>query len=338
MNNAFAFLFDEMRYEINGVEVACVRNVGLTSLAKGLLTLTPSTGKRMQNAGWLLPDDTKTKLIKTTNFDVSIPLASLMGFFEDYQNLLANSKQELILIRSRTDYNSLKIGSMPSGSAEDKAQKMPIIKISQIFWNMIHVKLSDEANAPLLKKISDGASALAIFRNYELHERPNVPKSSPITWTVKTSSQVDRPSYICVFFQTNRSANLLTDSSKFDHCNVRSVKLFINSEHWPYDQVQVDYSKGQSAQLYEMYAKFQSSYYGKDAEPLLSRDEFDTHNPMWVIDCSHQPQPLKMGGVDVKVEIIATSDIPDDTTAYCMIIHNKTVEMTPLTGQVFRIV
>jgi hypothetical protein len=215
---------------------------------------------------------------------------------------------------------------------------MPIIKISQILWNMIHVKLSDESNAPLLKKISDGASALAIFRNFELHERPNIPQSSPITWTVKTSSQVDRPSYICVFFQTNRSANLLTNSSNFDHCNVRSVRLYINSEHWPYDQVDVDFSKGQTAKLYEMYANFQKSYYGKEPEPLLSRDEFITQNPMWVIDCSHKSQQLKMGGVDVKVEIIATQDFPDDTTAYCMIIHDKTIEMTPLTGQVLRII
>jgi hypothetical protein len=337
MNNAFAFLFDEMRYEVNGVEVCCIRNPGLTSLAKGLLTLTPGTVKGMQNAGWILPDATKTKLIKGTNFDVSFPLASLMGFFEDYQNLLVNCKQELILIRSRTDYNSLKIANMPTGSEAEKAQKMPIIKISQILWHMIHVRLSDEANAPLLKKISDGASILAIFRNHELHERPNVPKSSPITWTVKTSSYVDRPSYICVFFQTNRSANLLTNSSQFDHCNVRSVKLFINSEQWPYDKVEVDFSKGQTAHLYNMYAKFQASYYGKESEPLLSRDEFIDQNPMWVIDCSHQSQPLKMGGVDVKVEIIATQDFPDDTTVFCMIIHDKTIEMTPLTSQVLRI-
>jgi hypothetical protein len=123
MNNAFAFLFSELRYEINGVEVGCIRNPGLTSLAKGLLTFTPSTAKRMQNAGWILPNQTKTHLITATNFDVTIPLASLMGFFEDYENLLVNCRQELILIRSRTDYNSLKIANMPTGSDAEKAQK-----------------------------------------------------------------------------------------------------------------------------------------------------------------------------------------------------------------------
>ncbi|CAH2015928.1 unnamed protein product [Acanthoscelides obtectus] len=38
INNAFAFLFRELRYELNGVVVDSVRNVGLTSTLKGYLS------------------------------------------------------------------------------------------------------------------------------------------------------------------------------------------------------------------------------------------------------------------------------------------------------------
>jgi hypothetical protein len=332
VNNAFAFLFDEIRYYLNDVECAVIRNVGLTSLTKGLLSYNAHTITRLQNAGWLKPSDTKTALLKTKNFDVSVPMATLLGFFEDYQNILMNAKQELILIRSRTDDNSLKVSAMP----EDVA-KLPQITLHEVTLQMVHVKVSAEADAPLLKQMSDGASAQIPFRSWEMHERPNFPKSSPVTWAVKTSSQLDRPSYVIVFFQTGRNNVLLKNATRFDHCNVRSVKLYLNSEHWPYDSFSVDFAKGQVSQLYEMYARFQKSYYGHDAEPLLSRQDFTEQNPMWVIDCSNQMQPLKLGGIDIKLEISAAADFPDDTTAYCMIIHDKMIEMTPLTNQVTRI-
>ena len=287
INNAFAFLFDEIRYEINSVEIDVTRNVGLTSLVKGLLTFSEASRTRLQNSGWLLTPDTTSTLVKEKHFDVAIPLSSLMGFFEDYQNVLMNSRQELILIRARSDANCLKIDKIP-----DDTKELPVITLKTVQWQMPHVKVSDEANAPLLEKMSKGMSATMPFRSWNLHERPNLSKTSPVTWTVKTCSQTERPSYVIVFFQTNRSNSLTKNAAEFDHCKVRSVRLYLNSDYWPHDTLSVDFEKGHVSQLYEMYAKFQSSYYAKDPEPILSRKDFSKSSPMWVIDCSNQPQPL----------------------------------------------
>ena len=331
INNAFAFLFDEIRYEINSVEIDVSRNVGLTSLVKGLLSFSESSLTRLQNSGWLRSSDTATTLVKEKNFDVAIPLSMLLGYFEDYQNVLMGARQELILIRARSDANCLKLDSTPATS-----ELMPVIKLKTVQWQMPHIKVSDEANAPLLQKMGKGMSASMPFRSWNLHERPNLSKSSPITWTVKTCSQTERPSYVIVFFQTDRSNNLLKNTANFDHCGVRSVRLYLNSDYYPHDTLSVDFAKGQVSQLYEMYAKFQQSYYGKDPEPVLSRQHFLANNPMWMIDCSNQPQPLKLGGVDIKIEINASADIPDDTSAFCLIIHDKIVKITPLTSDVRR--
>lgn len=331
VNNAFAFLFDEMRYEINGTEIDVVRNVGLTSLAKGLLSNSETSLTRLQNSGWLRNKAAVSKLVKATNFDVAIPLSSLMGFFEDYQNVLMSSRQELVLVRSRSDANCLTLEAAPPTTAA-----MPKITLNTVQWQMPHVKVSDEANAPLLAKMSKGLTATMPFRSWNLHERPNLTKSSPITWTVKTCSQTERPSYVVVFFQTGRSNTLLKNAANFDHCKVRSVRLYLNSDYYPHDTLTVDFDKGRISQLYELYARFQASYYGKEPEPVLSRDQFINENPMWVIDCSNQPLPLKLGGVDIKIEINATDDIADDTSAFCLIIHDKIVKITPLTSDVRR--
>jgi len=46
VNNAICFLFEELRYELNRVEIDRCRNVGLTSLMKGCVSYRP--GFRMQ--------------------------------------------------------------------------------------------------------------------------------------------------------------------------------------------------------------------------------------------------------------------------------------------------
>jgi len=42
VNNGICFLFEELRYELNGVEIDRCKSVGLTSAMKGYTSLTPS--------------------------------------------------------------------------------------------------------------------------------------------------------------------------------------------------------------------------------------------------------------------------------------------------------
>lgn len=52
VNNGIAHLFDEIRYEIGGTVVDCVRNVGITSLLHGLVSLTSLQEGRLESASW----------------------------------------------------------------------------------------------------------------------------------------------------------------------------------------------------------------------------------------------------------------------------------------------
>ena len=49
-NNCVAFLFYEIRYELNGVEINRNRNVGITSTLKNYVSLTSGEDKNMENA------------------------------------------------------------------------------------------------------------------------------------------------------------------------------------------------------------------------------------------------------------------------------------------------
>ena len=82
-----------------------------------------------------------------------------------------------------------------------------------------------------------------------------------------------------------------------------------------------------------MYAKFGQSYYGH-GEPLLNAIEFLQYAPITVIDCSRQNESLKSATVDVRIDFECKENVPANTSAVCLIIHDRIVEYSPLTNVV----
>lgn len=316
--NAPSFLFDEIKYELCGTEIDRVKNVGITTTMKNILTASPEDYNWMQNAGWTLPDvgnhDNKS------NFSYCIPLKLLLGFAEDFTHILLNVKQELVLLRSSNDKN---VVYQPAASVHDFK-----LEITKIIWKVPYVRVEDEVKLSLLR-ITDSDQLLNIaFRRWQLFEHPSLPASKFQTWTVKTSSMLEKPRYVIVAFQTNRKDQAIKNSSHFDLCDLDNVKLYLNSKYYPYDNL-----NGNKALLYELYSKFQSSYYtGSVDRPCLNVKTFLSKNPMFVIDCSKQVDTLKTGSLDIRLEIQTTKDIPANTIAYCLIINDALVQYAPLSG------
>ncbi|XP_011633259.1 uncharacterized protein LOC105424631 [Pogonomyrmex barbatus] len=71
INNCVAFMFDEIRYELNGMEIDKSRNVGITTLMKNYASLSYKRDKALQNTGWEVPP---TAL---NDFNFCVPLSSV---------------------------------------------------------------------------------------------------------------------------------------------------------------------------------------------------------------------------------------------------------------------
>jgi hypothetical protein len=139
INNAFSYLFREIRYEMNGIVIDSVRNVGLTSTLKGYLSFNESESVKLQNAGWF----PKEGFIPDTNkFNVCIPIKMLLGFFEDYRKIILNMKQELVLIRSSNDLDAV--------TSIDETEK-PKITIEKLYWRVPHVSVGISQQLALTK-------------------------------------------------------------------------------------------------------------------------------------------------------------------------------------------
>lgn len=317
-NNAILFLFQDIRYEINGIEIDRIKNVGITTTLKSLVSMNDGESKASAIWGW----NNGNHINETGNFSVLIPLNKILGFAEDYNKIIINCKHELILNRSNTNLNSVLLHQ------DDNIT----IDIQRIQWRVPHIKVSDRERLRLLKYLEKDSTVQIAFRNWDLYEYPLLPKTKKHTWAVKTTSQLEKPRYVIFGLQTNRKNNKTVDGSIFDHCNLTNVTLYLNSCYYPYDSLNLKFNEDKYSILYDMYTKFRQSFYNSPLDPLLDIKSFKEKAPLFVIDCSRQNDTLKSGPVDVRLEIESSVDIPDNTSAYCLIINDRLFEYKPLSS------
>ena len=252
----------------------------------------------------------------------------LLGFCKNFRKIILNLHQELILIRSSTDVNAI----VNSTANEDMK-----IELSKVHWKIPHISVADAERLMLMKYLEKSVNLEIPFHSWELHEYPLLQKTQRHSWPIKTTTQLETPRYVIVGLQTDRKNKLDKDMSKFDHCNLSNIKLYLNSDMYPYDNLNLNIRNNQWAMLYEMYTQFQLSYYERPCEPIFTPHEFLTTAPLVVIDCSHQSETLKSGNVDIRLEFETSDNIPEITSAYCLIIHDKIVHYNPLTNIVTNI-
>ncbi|KYN22011.1 hypothetical protein ALC57_05604 [Trachymyrmex cornetzi] len=106
---------------------------------------------------------------------------------------------------------------------------------------------------------------------------------------VKTATQLEEPRYVIYALQTGRKNIMSQDVSVFDDCNLSNVKVYLNSDFYPYGDLNLDFDKKRYALLFDMYARFRKAYYGIDSfETLLNVLSFIEKGPFAVIDCSRR--------------------------------------------------
>jgi len=67
-------------------------------------------------------------------------------------------------------------------------------------------------------------------------------------------------------------------------------------------------------------------------EPNQTVTSFWHNDPFVIIDCSRQNKSIKSATVDVRIEFDCKENVPMNTTAYCLIIHDRVVQYNPLTN------
>ena len=306
------FLFSDARYELNGVEIDRVRNVGRASSMK------------LYAASRLLPEMCYAQFCKNMEntsarsernaqkvYDIYLPLSTLFGFADDYKKIILNCKHELILNRARQSLDCTEGGGAAATAATVS------IALNKIEWKMPHIVLSDRFKLNMLNYLSKNRKITVQHRAFDMIEYPNLPTTTSLVWSVKTASHVNRPRFVVVGFQTNRKAVRVNNASKFDPCNISDIRLFLNSQIYPYHRNDINISLGYYAEIYHQYFEIQKSYYGG-------------------IDTSRADESLINSAVDIRIDIKASEAFADNTAAYCLIIYDNAFTYSPFDGIVTR--
>ncbi|XP_067208458.1 uncharacterized protein [Linepithema humile] len=185
------------------------------------------------------------------------------GFCEDYKRIVINARHELVLIRSRNDNNCL-VG---------RAGANPTIELLKIQWRMPHVSLSEVNKLSFLRTLESGRYLSVCFRSWDLYEFPLLQNTTKHSWAVKAATQLEKPRYVIFALQTGRKNVLSKNATQFDACKLTNVRLHLNSDFYPYDDMNLDFDRNRYAILYNMYARFRKAYYGQD-DTYLDIDEF----------------------------------------------------------------
>lgn len=248
-----------------------------------------------------------------------IPLKFILGFCDDYQKIIMNAKHELILVRSRSDVCQFV-------SAADSF----IVKVKRIQWKIPHITLADHSKLMMLRYLEKARSIVVPFRSWDLYEMPLLSEATKNIWAVKSTSQVTKPRFVFVVLQTNRQ-RLAARSSKYDHCDVTDIKLYLNSECYPYESFNSDFENSNVMDLYHAFSQIQGSYYnGKGGfNPVKYEMNEYQQSPIFAFDCSRTEDSMIGGSVDVRLEINSRINIPANTAAYCVIIYENQFEYSP---------
>lgn len=332
-HNFPSFLFSDARYELNGVPIDNIKNVGITSTLKLDTATFPSN-----TLGYFRFNECMANAVaqnaKTLVYDVMIPLKLWFGFCDDYKKLVLNCRHELILMRARNSVNCVHDGTTDATSTTVK------ISVDRMEWKMPYITLTDGIKMNMNKFLAKNKKLPIQHRSWDLYEYPELPPTTDHVWAVKTVTHLNKPRYVLVAFQHDKKDNKVADASKFNSLHINSVRLQLNSQVYPYHMHDVDISVGKYTELYETYANIQSSYYnGAEHRNLFAIDfkHFQTC-PIFAFDVSRTDESVQNGTVDIRVVISTTTNFPTKTTAYCLIIYDNEFVYSPLDGTVERCV
>ncbi|XP_050516193.1 uncharacterized protein LOC126891058 [Diabrotica virgifera virgifera] len=328
-NNVGAFLFDSCTYSESAREMETVRDPGIVSAVRAMTCYTQEDSNYMVMAGWNYPKDPILNAADHS-FNIQMPLKHVFNIFNDYP-FITCGRQTIRLVRARNDNDCIVIKEKQNA---DKTTTITTAKINitNIELRVKHIFPNDDIKLELMKSIQQDQPIVIPFRKWELHELPAITRGARReVWAVKTSTSVERPRYVIVFFQTNKLDKTTADPTLFDNVNIQSIRLSLNGEYWPNERMQLDFSKTDYNEAYFNYTEFYPSYiHSQQKRPLLEFSAFKT-DALFVIDCSKQEESMKASTVDVKLDIEANNGFPDNTKAYCIIIHDCVMEYFPLT-------
>lgn len=334
-NNAGVSLFNNASYELNMHQIQSVREPGILTTIRSYCLLTPSESKGFSTAGW---SPTEPIVEKDGKFFMYIPLSYVFSVFQDYQEPIIG-KHVFRFTRAANDNNCYQSVIVSDAGIKSEGTKRAKIEIINMALKVKHQHPDMTNKLQIMTEIAKETPFFIPFMKWDIYEKPNLADSTQDLWSVKTVSSVERPRFIIIAFQSDRKNSPIKDSNDFDHLDMTSMKLYLNSDAYPFENWRLNFGQLRYTEAYQAYLDFQRTFRRKSfSEPLLDYSAFKDH-AFFIFDCSKHAVPINSSpAVDIKIEFESSKNFPANTRAYCVIIHDSVFTYTQATGNVQQMV
>ena len=250
------------------------------------------------------------------SFSFAIPLSHIFGFCDDYKKVIYGVKHTLTLTRSH-DVDAF---------MRDDATARCEVRLNKVTWFVPHVIPSVSQKIILYKKIENKVSIPIGFRSLQCDSR-DVAGINDLSWRLSVKSGTERPRWLIVGFQTNRSSNRSVTPAIFDHVNLQNIYATINNNRYPIMDLDLDFASGRhTSRAYKMLLEFKRAFYDQSEKSTsngITPAEFRTIYPLFVLDMRRQSERIKDSVQDIVVKAKFRQAVPPNTVAYALLISDR---------------
>jgi hypothetical protein len=333
VNNGLMHLFSCITYRLSNQEIESVYHPGQATTMLGMLKY-PNDFALAQGLNQLWTKDTAATAVIADNtgfairqaylireptakgtFSFIVPLKHIFGFCADYDKVVYGMTQNLTLVRKADSDAIFRLAAADAGK----------VSLSKISWFMPHVIASDMERHQLYK-IIEAKTTLPVAYRTHLCESSSVPQTTTFSWRLGVKTASEKPRYIVVGFQTNKSGNQEANPSIFDHCDIKNMYVMMNQERYPAVDYNLSFPNQQFSRAYRGAATFSEKFYGMDeliTQGNISPADYKDLYPLFVFDVSKQSERLKSSVVDVQIKATFNANVPAGTEAYAVVISDK---------------
>ena len=122
----------------------------------------------------------------------------------------------------------------------------------------------------------------------------SLPQARSTVWLLGVSSAPEKPRWVLVGLQTDKSGSQENNAAIFDHCNLTNMQVWLNHSRYPTMDMATDFAK-ELCDFARRYYGIDNLLTGSAVSPAASKSFYPIH----VFDASKQSERLTEGVVDL---------------------------------------
>ena len=144
-------------------------------------------------------------------------------------------------------------------------------------------------------------------------EQITLTQTQNYTWRLSVTGGVEKPRYIVIASQTDKSDDQEQNPALFDNLKLINAYVTLNSERFPTSDIITNFATNDYVKLYDMFDDFKKDYYGIDTlvgGTQVNFPAFKTLFPIMVFDVRKQNEKLQTGVTDIQVNYLLMPTFP----------------------------